>query len=75
MSGFVELTFEGPIARLTLKRAEKLNALDRAMIDALGDTARAIESSRDVRSRDPLRRGQGILCRRRHRRLERPSRA
>ena len=49
MSAFVELTFEGPLARLTLKRAEKLNALDRAMIDALGDAARAIEASRDVR--------------------------
>jgi enoyl-CoA hydratase/carnithine racemase len=49
VSAFVELTFEGPLARLTLKRAEKLNALDRAMIDALGDAARAIEASRDVR--------------------------
>jgi enoyl-CoA hydratase/carnithine racemase len=34
---------------LTLKRAEKLNALDRPMIDALADAARAIEASRDVR--------------------------
>jgi enoyl-CoA hydratase len=50
VSGFVELTFEGPLALLTLKRAEKLNALDRAMIDALGDAARAIEASRDVRA-------------------------
>ena len=49
MSAFVELAFEGPIAFLTLKRAEKLNALDRAMIDALGDAAGAIEASRDVR--------------------------
>jgi enoyl-CoA hydratase len=49
VSAFVELTFEGPLARLTLKRAEKLNALDRAMIDALGDAARAVEASRDVR--------------------------
>ncbi len=39
MSAFVELTFEGPLARLTMKRADKLNALDRAMIDALGDAA------------------------------------
>jgi enoyl-CoA hydratase/carnithine racemase len=50
VSAFVELTFEGPLALLTLKRAEKLNALDRAMIDALGDAARAIEASRDVRA-------------------------
>ena len=28
MSAFVDLTFEGPLARLTLKRPEKLNALD-----------------------------------------------
>ena len=49
MSAFVELAFEGPIAFLTLKRAEKLNALDHAMIDALGDAAGAIEASRDVR--------------------------
>jgi enoyl-CoA hydratase len=49
VSAFVELTFEGPLANLTLKRAEKLNALDRPMIDALADAARAIEASRDVR--------------------------
>ncbi len=49
MSAFVDLIFEGPLALLTLKRAEKLNALDRAMIDALGDAARSIEASRDVR--------------------------
>jgi enoyl-CoA hydratase/carnithine racemase len=49
VSAFVELTFEGPLANLTLKRAEKLNALDRQMIDALADAARAIEASRDVR--------------------------
>ena len=49
MSPFVELTFEGPLARLTLKRADKLNALDRAMIDALAEAARAIEASRDAR--------------------------
>ncbi len=49
MSAFVDLTFEGPLALLTLKRAEKLNALDAAMVDALGDAARSIEASRDVR--------------------------
>ena len=49
MSPFVELTFEGPLARLTMKRADKLNALDRAMVDALGEAARAIEASRDAR--------------------------
>ena len=49
MSAFVELIFEGPLALLTLRRAEKLNALDRGMIDALGEAARSIEASRDVR--------------------------
>ena len=49
MSAYVDLAFEGPLARLTLKRADKLNALDRAMIDALGDAARAIDASREVR--------------------------
>jgi enoyl-CoA hydratase len=49
MSPFVELAFEGPLARLTIKRADKLNALDRAMVDALAEAARAIEASRDAR--------------------------
>ena len=45
----VDLAFDGPIARLTLKRADKLNALDRAMIVALARRRRAIEEARDVR--------------------------
>ena len=45
----VDLSFDGPIARLTLKRADKLNALDRAMIVALARAAEAIEEARDVR--------------------------
>jgi enoyl-CoA hydratase/carnithine racemase len=49
MSPFVELRFEGSVARLTMKRAGKLNALDRAMVDALAEAARAIEASRDAR--------------------------
>jgi enoyl-CoA hydratase/carnithine racemase len=49
VSPFVELTFEGPLARLTMKRAEKLNALDRAMIDGLAEAARAIEASGEAR--------------------------
>ena len=49
MSPFVELSFEGPCARLTLKRPDKLNALDRPMIDALLDGARAIEASPEAR--------------------------
>ena len=49
MSPFVELAVEGPLARLTLKRPDKLNALDRPMIDALADAARAIDASAEVR--------------------------
>jgi enoyl-CoA hydratase len=49
VSPFVELGFEGPLARLTLKRADKRNALDRAMIDALADAARAIDASPETR--------------------------
>jgi enoyl-CoA hydratase/carnithine racemase len=49
MSPFVELTFEGPLARLTMKRADKLNALDRSMVDALAEAARAIEASAEAR--------------------------
>ncbi len=49
MSAFVSLTFAAPIARIALKRPEKLNALDREMIDALADAARAIEASRETR--------------------------
>ena len=40
----VSLQFDGAIARLTLKRADKLNALDHAMIEALFDAARAIDA-------------------------------
>jgi enoyl-CoA hydratase len=49
VSPFVHLAFEGPLARLTLKRADKLNALDRAMIDGLADAARAIDASPEAR--------------------------
>ena len=49
MSPFVELVFEGSCARLTLKRPDKLNALDRPMIDALAEAARAIDASSEAR--------------------------
>jgi enoyl-CoA hydratase len=49
LSPFVELAFEGALARLTLKRANKLNALDRPMIDALSEAARAIDASAEAR--------------------------
>ena len=49
MSPFVELAFEGALARLTLRRADKLNALDRPMIDALAEAARAIDAAAEAR--------------------------
>jgi enoyl-CoA hydratase len=45
----VHLAFDGPIARITLKRADKLNALDRGMIAALAQAVEAIEAAQDVR--------------------------
>ena len=50
MNQHVAVTFKGPIARITLRRAEKLNALDRAMISALMEAAVAIEDNREVRA-------------------------
>ena len=49
MSRRVELNFEGPLARLTLRRADKLNALDREMIEALGEAARSIDAAAEIR--------------------------
>ena len=50
MSAYVQLAFDGPIARLTLTRSDKLNALDRAMIVALAEAAEAIEASKETRA-------------------------
>jgi enoyl-CoA hydratase len=50
MSEHIRLSFDGPIARITLARAEKLNALDRAMIVALAAAAEEIEASKEVRA-------------------------
>lgn len=41
----IELRLDGAIARLTLQRPQRLNALDRATIDALGPMCRQIERS------------------------------
>ena len=49
MSEYVHLAFEGVLARLTLKRGDKLNALDGAMIEALGDAARKIDAHAEAR--------------------------
>jgi enoyl-CoA hydratase/carnithine racemase len=50
LSPFVELTLQGPIAHIALRRPDKLNALDRDMVDALAEAARAIEASRETRA-------------------------
>jgi enoyl-CoA hydratase/carnithine racemase len=50
MSPFVQLSFEGPIAIIALRRSDKLNALNREMIEALGEAARAVDSSREARA-------------------------
>jgi enoyl-CoA hydratase len=50
LSPFVELTFQGPIAQIALRRPDKLNALDREMVDALAEAARTIEASRETRA-------------------------
>ncbi len=49
MSAYVQLAFDGPVALITLTRADKLNALDRAMVVALAEAAEAIEASNDAR--------------------------
>jgi enoyl-CoA hydratase/carnithine racemase len=49
MSPFVELAFDGHIARLTLKRGEKLNALDMEMINALAEAALKIDANPQAR--------------------------
>lgn len=48
-SPHVRLVVDGQIARITLARVEKLNALDRAMIDALFEAARAVDDASAVR--------------------------
>ncbi len=57
MSPFVELAFEGEIARLTLKRPEKLNALDMPMIKALSHAALDIDAH--PRARVAILSGEG----------------
>jgi len=49
MSAHVDLTFDGYLARLTLRRPDKLNAIDRAMIEALADAARRIDAAAEIR--------------------------
>ena len=41
----IDLEIEGPVARLTIRREEKLNALDAGMVEALGAACASIERS------------------------------
>ncbi|TVQ41304.1 MAG: enoyl-CoA hydratase/isomerase family protein [Geminicoccaceae bacterium] len=50
MTDHVALAVEGPIATLTLRRPDKLNALTVAMLDALADAAERIEQLPEVRA-------------------------
>ena len=45
MDDRIELQLDGSIARLTIRRADKLNALDAAMVDAIQPLCRQIERS------------------------------
>ena len=57
----IRLTFDGPVATITLARPEKLNALDMAMIAALHRAALDIEAQHDVRC--ALLTGEGkVFC-------------
>jgi enoyl-CoA hydratase/carnithine racemase len=49
MSDHVKLTVAGPMAYVALRRPDKLNALDRPMIDALAEVAHAIDAAPEVR--------------------------
>jgi enoyl-CoA hydratase/carnithine racemase len=57
MSDAVHLTIAGAVATITLDRPDKLNALDRAMIEALADAARSIDEDQTVRA--AIIRGEG----------------
>jgi enoyl-CoA hydratase/carnithine racemase len=49
MTPYVRFQAEGSVATITLARADKLNALDMPMIEALVECADAIERSREIR--------------------------
>ena len=50
MSERIAVSMRGAVADVKLNRAEKLNALDQAMIEALVDTGRALSRDRSLRS-------------------------
>jgi enoyl-CoA hydratase len=46
----IKLSLEGPVATITLARPEKLNALDAAMVIALGEAAREVDRNTAIRA-------------------------
>lgn len=57
----LDLVFDGEVARLTIRRADKLNALDSAMVDALLPICRQVERS-DARVLILTGEGQRSFC-------------
>ncbi len=58
----VELQFAGQIARLLLNRPEKLNAIDREMLDQLGEATRLVEQSAVARALIISAAGERAFC-------------
>ncbi|MBV8175752.1 MAG: enoyl-CoA hydratase/isomerase family protein [Verrucomicrobia bacterium] len=58
----VKFAIQGPIARITLDRPEKLNALDPEMLAALEDAVTQAEQSRDVRVLVLAAAGEKAFC-------------
>ncbi len=46
----VEITHNGPIANVVLNRADKRNALDQAMLEAIADTIEQLSNARETRA-------------------------
>ena len=57
----VELIIDGPVARFTLRRPEKLNAIDEEMTDALLQACRVVERS-DARLAILTGRAEGLFA-------------
>jgi enoyl-CoA hydratase/carnithine racemase len=62
MSDAIRLTVDGAVATITLARPEKLNALDRAMIDALAAAATRIDDDMSVRAAILVGEGKGFCA-------------
>ena len=61
MSDRVSINISAHIAQVTLTRADKMNALDTAMFEAICEAIDALKAESDVRC-GGVWRGQGFLC-------------